>query len=325
MLNSFKNAQSFRDLGSLFANDHDVVAHKIRPISNTCEKKEVADATSKYIISAKNNLDYVLIISSDTNPRTVQIAVENIRKIKPLMTSETNSPIAEPLYEGQFQGLSYATWLRHTTFHESRYRRATRKPFLVPKVFHWLQKVNSETFKSDLPISQLQSGFHDPLLYVGSNTSMLPAIRRIAQIALAQLENETWRPTQIAQHSDFWMGNVLLQNKRNDKTFNPHGFVVIDWGGAKVNGYPFIDLARFAMSANTKRHVFANEVSRHANIIGCNRIEVLFYVASALGDLGLNLDCFPEQRYLLLCEQIFDFFSNAGFEFSETLSGDNKF
>ena len=49
-----------------------------------------------------------------------------------------------------------------------------------------------------------------------------------------------------------------------------------------------------------------SEISIHCRILGCRLVDAVSYTAAALGVMGMNLEHFPESRYLQMCEHVFD-------------------
>ena len=54
-----------------------------------------------------------------------------------------------------------------------------------------------------------------------------------------------------------------------------------------------------------------SELEIHCQILGCDIVDAPSYTAAALGALGLNLEHFPEDRYVQLCVDVFRTLSTA--------------
>jgi hypothetical protein len=129
-----------------------------------------------------------------------------------------------------------------------------------------------------------------------------PDIRMAAQSGLARLSSGTWRPVTVLSHNDLWIGNVMLPLKRHDRQKRSYGFYLIDWAGVAPQGYPFVDLLRFAKSIGVPRMKVRAEVARHCGVLNCSTAEVLSYVLAGLAAIGYRSDQFPASRFRVLCE-----------------------
>ena len=95
---------------------------------------------------------------------------------------------------------------------------------------------------------------------------------------------------------------------------NEFGFCVIDWGGALIDGAPVFDLVRYCISIRISlpraRKVFLNYVETTQ----IEPRELFYYLICALGLIGLNLEQFPEHRYLEMCESNVSYLQTLGIE-----------
>jgi hypothetical protein len=103
-------------------------------------------------------------------------------------------------------------------------------------------------------------------------------------------------------HGDLWLGNILSRSSSLAKILT-RKFVVIDWPGGEVKGYPFYDLSRLCTSVGSSTWRYRSELVAHARILGCPVRDVEANLLSALGHIGLHLECFPEERYVGMAVQ----------------------
>jgi hypothetical protein len=78
-------------------------------------------------------------------------------------------------------------------------------------------------------------------------------------------------------------------------------FVVIDWGGANINGVPYFDLVNFSISVGTSKAKLRREVVPHSDLLHCAPRHSLGYLLSGFGKLHSELEYFPASAFLDLC------------------------
>jgi hypothetical protein len=261
----------------------------ITPLQNAVS---LADSTAKYTIRTTRN-DLILIISNEVSPLAVKRAADRQKETRALLHGHTAEPIELPVFEGFTAEKSYAVWLKRRPLSSNRIRSKVERMLLAPRVYGWLRDLASQTATSA------------NLRKILANTRRLqeaPAIpasiKTAAETSYNEFRSGKITPIQVAQHGDLWTGNIL---KAPSKT----GFIVIDWGGAKIDGAPFFDLITFALSVGASRSVLRREIASHCKVLGCNPRDALAYVLSGLGALHSELEHFPEGRFLDLCKQNF--------------------
>jgi hypothetical protein len=121
-------------------------------------------------------------------------------------------------------------------------------------------------------------------------------IKRAAQNAEDAFRSGVIPAINVMQHSDLWTGNVLKAPSRP-------GFIVIDWASARLDGAPFFDLIKFALSVRWSRRMGRKEIAETSQILGCEPKHALPYVLSGLGALHAELEHFPEQSFIRLGEE----------------------
>ena len=104
----------------------------------------------------------------------------------------------------------------------------------------------------------------------------------------------------IAFVVDLWQDNVLLDTTSTSIRALTSEFVIIDWAGANLKGYGIYDLLRLARSMGLTRHALARELHVHARILGCQLTDSMGHLLASLGYLGMHLEHFPSERYVLL-------------------------
>ncbi len=98
------------------------------------------------------------------------------------------------------------------------------------------------------------------------------------------------------------MGNVLIHQPigEHDRAAWTDRFVVIDWAGSELKGFPFYDLVRFALSVGMPPRALGAQLVRHRQVLGVDSTDAMSSLLSALGHIAIHLECFPMERYLLM-------------------------
>lgn len=269
-------------------------------------KDEVLDAPIKFILpGVKPDNDAVLMVSNNKFPDFVDRAVVNSLQAQRNLSSRAAVVVLSPIYEGRFLNLSYAVWQKHRPLSKVKLFRKFQKIRLESKIFLWLHQIAKDTVVHDLEKSTIDNCIRAPLECIESNSKLSSGLRQNAEQALQYLGSGRWNPVSILQHSDFWLGNILLLKNTPRSSMNYYGFCVIDWGGAQYNGVPVIDMVRYSVSANVTAQKARSELLKYTNTVQILPDELTYYLLISLGRIGLNLEQFPKNRYLDSCEKNF--------------------
>jgi phosphotransferase family enzyme len=248
------------------------------------------DSTTNYAIRTTGD-EFILIVSSDVSPLLVKRAADRQKEARAQLRGLAAEPIELPVYEGFAGEKSYAVWPKRQPLSSNRIRSIIERTQLAPRVFRWLRDVAAQTAKTaDLPklLANLQRLQEIP----AAPTS----IKLSAEKAWKSLSSGEVPPIQVVHHGDLWTGNVL-------KTSSKTGFIVIDWAGARLDGAPFFDLVKFALSVGSSKSTLSHEIAAHSRLLGCDPRHAPAYVLSGFGALHSELEYFPQSNFLNMCEQ----------------------
>ncbi len=264
----------------------------------------IKDTTYKYNLPgmAPEN-DAVLMISNEQYPDFINNSVNVINGIADLLSTECRSVVLEPVSSGSFMGLSYAIWPKHKPVSNAKILKAIQKRTIAKNVFKWLKDVASDTFKNKLSNREIDTLIRAPIRTLADSPRQSESVQKKAAHALEQLDQNEWRPITTLQHSDFWLGNILIENNHTRNIENPYGFYVIDWGTAFISGGPATDMVQFCISANTTKARALKELIEYCETIGGTIKDIEKYMLVGLGNIGQNLDRFPEERFIEKCSQ----------------------
>lgn len=204
--------------------------------------------------------------------------------------------VAIVLRQWEVDGVSCALFEELTTISNKRLKRFIQVRRVTPAVLGWLRDVAA----LDRGISNQGETCLQALAECPYET-----LRRPAEAALASVRSGVFVLRSRIMHGDFWVGNVML---------DPNGirpFVVIDWRGSTLDGFPIFDLVKFAQSSGLSRKLFRAELGAHADRLGCDIRETRNYILAALGYIWLHLEQFPPERFLAMGESCLGAVDNA--------------
>lgn len=278
----------------------------ITPIVPPEFEMKVADDPSKsYVVDSGGRQMGVLILSSVVNPQLVQRSVEKAREAKRTLTKELGSVVLEPIVADTFRDLSYAIWPIHRDLSSLRILRYLQKVYIRPRVLCWLRVVAEDSICTEIVPDQIESDYVIPLTRLADDSRLSRGLRDAAMDALDRLGGDLWHPATVLQHSDLWLGNILLPLGVRSKNRNRYGFFIIDWAGASLSGHPFFDLLVFGLSAGVSVTRLRSEIGLHSRIVHCDLQDAVSYLLAGLGAVGVALEHFPESRYVTMCERVY--------------------
>jgi hypothetical protein len=278
------------------------------------QSDDLADSGEKIVVSEAGSGAALglLVISSPVNPGSAERTAENARKTREALGPEIGSVVLVPLAQGSIDGRSYVMWPWHHALSESRLLHLIRRVQLFPHVLRWLRDVARQT-RQPIAAAAVESQYASPLRTMAGAELFPVAMREAAGRALGRLQTSAWRPYSTLEHNDFWTGNLLLPRDRQSAQLHARGFIVIDWEGVRLAGYPVFDLVRFAVSARVPRLLLRLELHRLRRILGCQAQDLGGYVLAALGAMAQNLGYFPEHRFRELGIESFDAVAPAAY------------
>lgn len=254
-------------------------------------KAVVPDATEKYLLLYGRSARYILIVSSEVEPQSVHRNADRMRLAKHALSRSLGRVIELPLVEGEYGGRSYALWRMLKPLSSNRLLFALQRTVLAPAVLRWLCDVANETLHRGNAL--IYSACLERLLTVAGLSDSLRT--KAAEARLAFQRNQI-APLSVLQHGDLWIGNVLRGEGHRE-------FALIDWPGATTEGFPFYDLIRFACSIGVGPNEMRQLVERYSAAVHCAPRAATAYLLAGLGKLHEELEHFPEQRFVALCEQ----------------------
>jgi hypothetical protein len=298
-------------------------ANAARPEKFSCKRikrlpagsaaKGVQDSPGIYFVpGALAKDDAVLKISNENFPDLVELEVEKTRLARRVLSNDLAGVIPIPIFDGRFMGRSFVFLPKYRCMSDGKIIHALQKRLLYDNLFTWLRGVAEVSIDRNPSASSADKRWRLPLEYVREHRKQSSKIRSIADLALELLDKGRWRPVSVLQHSDFWLGNILLPSLSQRSSSNRFKFFVIDWGGSIVDGGPGFDMVRLCMSSRISLQRARGELLNYCRSINIDHDTLVFEVIAGLGRIGKNLNQFPEERYMTLCENTLDYLRAVG-------------
>ena len=261
-----------------------------------------ADASFKAILKNSTGQPRLFLLCSNSlNPDLIARNVAKAREAKELLGVPLGNPIQMPLKEDRFEGLTWALFTLNQPLSNDPWRWRWEKARLAWPVTTWLTHVIR---KSKMPILEpdMTQTAIAPLKAFAENEGFAMDFRQQANLAIKRIESGIWKPQTILAHNDLWKGNIMLpgsdaQNETSSK------FRVIDWAGSSTKGFAFFDLMKLARSFKFPGLFTKQILRKQCAVLECGQEDIMGYLLTALGALGMNLENFPPRIYVQMATE----------------------
>jgi hypothetical protein len=245
-----------------------------------------ADAVCVYLVNDGGTS--VLQVSSPAFPDVVRELTQKIAAAREVLGVHLGSPIPVPLDQWQVNGVSCALFEEFTPISRGRLTRFLQLRKIRLPVLAWLRQ-----------IAAIDRGPANEAKRCLQALAKCPyeTLSALATNALERIEDGSFAPRSRVMHGDLTLGNVLLDPS------NIREFMIIDWRGSDVDGYPIFDLVKFAEAVRLRPRALRFELAAHAERLACDIQDTVFYLVTALGHIWLNLDQFPPERFAAMAKR----------------------
>lgn len=243
-------------------------------------------------------------LSPSNSPDLVADDIEMIDLARSELGPELSSVVPAVLFAGRFQGRSVAVFELLNELPTNRLLRKVQRTKIAALLVDWVDQVAVRTL-AERPSSEFENSVQRPLDWIGANSALSGEIRQAAKTALSDFQNDPTTAKTVFMHGDLWWGNVMLPTSAENA---PAEFLVIDWGGAKLNGYPVYDLVR-AMKSSGTRNIRA-AIEHHLGVIKMSRQHGLAHVLCAAGSYGVEGGQLTPERSNDLVEYCFEIYTS---------------
>lgn len=264
----------------------------------------LADETLKFLIGISGEAEKAFVLCSSPNsPDMVGRSTRAARDATNILGSDLGRHVIEPLSEGSVGELSFAVYPWLNSLSQRGLRGRLQRLIVRTPVLDWLQRVTEVTRCAAITNTALTS-FTDSLQYIFEETELPDSMRATAENACNELKSQEWAPMHTLMHGDLWSGNILVDPNSGARRWRDK-FMIIDWAGSVVQGFPIYDLVRLAISFRLSKTALRKELSAHCDFLDCQVSQAPYYLLCALGCIGSNLEHFPKRRYLRMAQSCF--------------------
>lgn len=285
-----------------------------RHIPQADHKEMLADSSLALQIDGKTSADdIVLLIASPAFPTTVKEDAKAAQIVADRVSDRLSKHISKPLYQGDFDGQTFAAFGKLAPISENRVLRAVQKQVMAPRIVAWLAEMASET--KHVPMGAQDAYFREPLRALMSDQAVPKKLRDLAECLLKTYTQSPRDDLWVAvEHGDFWIGNVLFdRNSLFADTSETPGFTVIDWRGSYLDGYAGIDVTRFLISLFSPKSLTAKRLmNSYQTALGLSNTDMVLYCTLSLGRLLINLDQLPMRKFNAMSLQTLEFLEATG-------------
>ncbi len=275
------------------------------------KSRKVKDAVETYQGLSTDGRPFVVIqIADPCAPMFLHRAMSTAREVRSRLGSELGEMVIEPICGGVLEGRSYAVWPWRRPMAQQGVAWRLCRPRVRSAVLEWLRGSALAAAKGERS-EQVRERYRESLSHVIDSEVFSAEQCVSAKEALERLASGKWRPVSIIDHNDLWRGNIHWNIDGSGRRCGRSRFVIIDWGGANVDGFGFFDLVRWARSTDTPRTQLSREIATHAEILGIELRDTSGHLLAALGRLAVHREHFPMDRLKALVSSTWDRFLSA--------------
>lgn len=263
--------------------------------------KQVRDDTTKLLIRDHSGSPIAVLLFSDESLGTLpERAASFSSKAISFLPENVSSAILSPISYGNFEGMSYAIWPYRRQMSGLPVFRNFQRYLVANKVLSWLLDLTIHS-RSPVGFAAVQDKFVQPMLHLAKSSGVDFAVKNDLLRFVSRINEGDWRPQQVIEHGDLWLGNVLIDRSSS------FGITMIDWAGAKMDGHAFYDLARISRSSKLSKAGYRKQVTSHCAVLDCEIDDSAGYLLSSFARLLQNLEHFPYSRFVQLLNSTYQF------------------
>ncbi len=256
-------------------------------LSDATRKFQVRDGAGRALAMA--------LLSSGSSARMIARSSQRARDVRDALGDELGAAVLLPLAEGEALGRSFALLPWCTPLHAGGLAGRLQRPVICARLLRWLAAATARTAR-EVSADEREPRVAAPLARMAGETDQPAPLRELATRALAALRAGDWIPKHVFMHDDLWSGNVLIdQRTRGGRLFGE--LRIIDWAGARLDGFPLYDFLRVACDMRLTGRAFQRALDRQCAALACDREQAQHHFAAALADLGGRLEQWPRAAY----------------------------
>ncbi|MDP9045598.1 MAG: aminoglycoside phosphotransferase family protein [Pseudomonadota bacterium] len=258
---------------------------------------DLPDSSQIFIVQDPQGVARAVVqLSSPLAPDMVARGIARARDAAAAMGPLLAPSVLLPTSEGDIGGRTYSVMPYCLALSSARLQWHVERIRLRPVIFKWLRGITSTT-KRPVGSAELATGYELALKRL-LKFDLANPFNAYTRRALDRLTNASWSPMSVLMHGDLWKGNLLLRQTPASlvRPRLSERLAVIDWGAAKMQGYPFFDLVRVSESLRASPKRLRAEALQHGTLLGCDPVDSISYLLAAVGGLLGDHGEFPLDR-----------------------------
>lgn len=244
-----------------------------------------------------------LMVSPVAAPFAAEEAARRARAAAQVLGPSLARRVPLPLATGEVAGRSYAMLPLLQPLARSRVGWWTQRARVLPVVLAWLHDVLVQTAQP-VPTGARTEKYFRPLQAMADAADAGAEIRDAAAQALDRLQRHRWEPCTSLMHGDLWLGNLMMREAIPGATRLADRLAIIDWAGARIDGYPLFDLLRTADSLHLRARRLRQELLRHCGMLQCELHDCRGYALAAAGAIALQPGHFARAPFLRMVHDV---------------------
>ncbi len=262
-------------------------------------QKAVADSTTKALVRTLSGRPVAVVLCSrPVSPDLAERGHRYAEAVREIIGEELGQVVVRSLAHGYVDGRSYVILPCCREFSSFKIVRIAQRKRLQGRVLWWLLAANRAAAERNHDRPGAAEAFREMLQHLDQTGLIAGGPQEALSEAMDRLGSGAWAPRHTVDHNDLWLGNVMLPPRNNPLFRAKAEFVLIDWVGANPLGFGIYDLARLALTLKLPVPAVRRHLVAHAGALGCELGDTRGHLLAALGRLHVNLEHFPEQRYL---------------------------
>lgn len=267
----------------------------------------LADSPRIFVVRVRKERPCAVVLCSpEAAPKIVGRAMHRAVECQKRAGPALGRRIVQPLAQGRIDECTYAVLPYCYPLSDFRPVWYLQRHLLRPALSEWLLQLAAVTVVA--PTSpQLEAHFEKPLAALATLDAASARLRGAARSAMNRLQSGAWSPKHALMHGDVWKNNVMVRapllgeaDRWEDR------LVLIDWAGARVDGYPMFDLVRALRSFHYSGRDAREQLLLHCDVLGCEPADISSHLCAALAFHYAHLEEWPLPRFLRMSEACLD-------------------
>ena len=299
--------ETAKDALRVFAREHlgkDVEVSSVTDLRASQRAAPLEDSNAIY--SARiNGRSYVVHIAGNVHKAGFLQNIETCEKLVADLKGDVTRQIARPIYFEDGKEFAFSVYEKYLKIHNRLPGFALDYRLFLRDIGKWISMFSLATMEDTARYPEIVDKHHRGLEIFATLDDI---DEKNADFARDYVKRNTINKGDViscGMHGDFWTNNIM---KSKSIFPNINDIRVIDWGSYDNIGSPYFDIVKFL---NSNRFLPKNIILKNIDIYRrYTNISVEYmplYIFSCLGIMKENLNYFPYDKYIALCNSKVNF------------------